>query len=213
MFSHGSTWKHTHTVKQLVTSTPTASPCSTGLLRFDLFSAPAFWRGFNKTWHGLMLLGVFTALKTVWYEHENDCRNRNGWNIGFELGTTKPTPSHQVSQNTTQRGQQILIGNRYLVGSSGWRSLSWSSTPEDDFQKAVSCQHQRRPGPLSHISSCVGGHTCSWSASRKAASWCRQWTNQATCRTHPRRHVSPLLCIHEYEKSCCCCRLSGALMD
>lgn len=63
-------------------------------------------------------------------------------------------PSGFTKQNTT--GQQILIGNRYLVGSSGWRSLSWSSTPEDDFQKAVSCQHQRRPGPLSNISSCVG---------------------------------------------------------
>lgn len=133
-------------------------------------------------------------------------------------------PSGFTKQNTT--GQQILIGNRYLVGSSGWRSLSWSSTPEDDFQKAVSCcffphlfmegglrEHQPAARPIKPHKQLCGGHTCSWSASRKAASRCRRWTNQATCCTHPRLHVSPLLCIHENEKSCCCCRLSGALMD
>lgn len=170
MFSHGSTWKHTHTVKQLVTSTPTASPCSTGLLRFDLFSAPAFWRGFNKTWHGLMPLGVFTALKTVWYEHENDCRNRNGGIL--DLNWEQQSLHHPIRFHKTKHNGAADPHRKQIPGRFQWvtefvlkldpgRWLSKSSQlfffpPFIYGGRFAWAPTAARPGPLSHISSCVG---------------------------------------------------------
>lgn len=75
-------WTHTQTIKQLVTTpenqTPSVSPCSTGLLWFDCFSA-AVSGVLIKRRHGSMLLRAFPAL-VVWWEQKNDCKIRN---IGF----------------------------------------------------------------------------------------------------------------------------------
>lgn len=60
-------WTHTHTMKQLVTSTLAVSPCSTGLLRFDLFFCSSFsLGGVDKSWHSSTLLRVFHS--SVWYQ-------------------------------------------------------------------------------------------------------------------------------------------------
>lgn len=85
------------------------------------------------------------------------------------MGTTKPTPSHQVSQNKTQRGSRsssetdtwsVPVGDGVCLEARP-RKMTFKKQSAVLFSpiylwREVCVSTNPRPGPLSHISSCVG---------------------------------------------------------
>ncbi len=136
---------------QLNTPTHNTAACYISPHRVSLFNRPAaVWlvfsssfRGFDKSWHRSMLLRVFAALKTVWYEQKNECKIRNGWVLGLErrIGNicrdakkNLPHPFRQRSRAKNPREKHVHGG---FLCSYSWNSSQWRSTVTFKKQSAV----------------------------------------------------------------------------